>query len=70
MKVTKNTKLAKVLELPKGEKILAKYNLPCLFCPFAEAEIDILTVEDVCKMYGINLENLLKDLNKKNNSKI
>ncbi|HOK35147.1 MAG TPA: DUF1858 domain-containing protein [Candidatus Pacearchaeota archaeon] len=67
MKITKNTILAEILKDPKMEEILAKYNLPCLFCPFAETEIGNLKLGEVCKMYGINLEKLLIDLNRKAN---
>ncbi len=63
-KITENTTLGKILEIPGAVEILAKYNLPCLFCPFAEIELENLKIGDVCKMYGINLEKLLKDLNK------
>ena len=62
--ITKNTTLAKVLEQPNGEKILAKYEVPCLTCPMAKFEIEQLKLGDVCKTYGINLEKLLKELNK------
>lgn len=68
-KITENTTLAEILKIPEAEKILAKYNLPCLSCPFANLEMDAthppphLKIGEVCKMYGINLKKLLKDLN-------
>jgi len=64
-KVTKETTLKEVLESKGAEKILAKYNLPCLTCPIARFEIENLKLGEVCKMYGINLEKLLRELNKK-----
>jgi len=64
-KITKDATLTKILELPGAEKVLAKYNLPCLGCPFAKLEMDSLKIGDVCRMYGINLKDLLKELNKK-----
>ena len=38
-KITEDTTLAKILKYPEAEKILAKYNLPCLDCPFAKMEL-------------------------------
>ena len=63
-KITKDTTLAELLDKPEAEKILAKYNLPCLGCPFAKFEIENLKIGEVCKMYNIDLKNLLKELNK------
>jgi hypothetical protein len=65
-KITKNTSLADLLGNPKVEGILAKHNLPCLTCPFAHQEMASLKLGDVCKIYNIDLEKLLKDLNKIN----
>ncbi len=63
-KINKNTTLAEILSYPELEQILAKYNLPCLSCPMAQYEVKNLKLGDVCKMYGIDVEKLLKDLNK------
>ncbi len=65
MTIDKNSILAEILKNPKAEKILAKYNLPCLTCPMARFEIENLKLGEVCKMYKINLEKLLEELNKK-----
>lgn len=62
MKITKNIVLAEILKKPGADKILAKHRLPCLTCPFAESEMERLKLAEVCKMYGINLEEILKDL--------
>jgi len=62
-KITKDSTLAKILELAGGEKVLAKHNLPCLTCPFAKLEMENLKIGQICKMYRIDLENLLKELN-------
>jgi len=62
-KITKDTTLAEILKYPEVEKILAKYNLPCLSCPFAKMEMENLKIGEICRMYGINIENLLKELN-------
>lgn len=61
-KITKQTVLADLLGDKKTEKILAKYNLPCLSCPFAQQEMESLKLGDVCKMYGIDAEKLLTEL--------
>ena len=63
MKITENTTLAEILQYPELEKILMKYNLPCLSCPFAKMEMENLKIGEVCKMYEINLAELLKELN-------
>jgi len=60
---TKNTPLAEILKFSQAEKILAKYNLPCLGCPLAKFELENLKLGQVCQMYDIDLENLLKELN-------
>jgi len=65
MKITENTILAEILEKPELVKILAKYNLPCLSCPFAKYEVENLKIGEICKIYGIDLESLLKELNEK-----
>jgi len=61
--ITENTTLAEILEKPELVKILAKYNLPCLTCPFAKMEMENLKIGQVCQMYDINAEKLLKELN-------
>ena len=62
-KITENTSLAEILEKPELVKILAKYNLPCLSCPMAKFEMTNLKIGEVCKMYGIDAEKLLWELN-------
>lgn len=61
--ITKDTTLADILKKPGAEKILTKYNLPCLWCPMASYEIEKLEIGQVCQMYGIDLQKLLKELN-------
>jgi len=67
MRITANTTIEKVLEMPGGEQVLAKYKVPCLACPMAKYEIGNLKLGDVCKVYGINLMDLLKALNNAEN---
>ncbi|XOB40693.1 MAG: hypothetical protein ACKKMR_01630 [Candidatus Nealsonbacteria bacterium] len=62
-KVSEDTSLAEILKIPQADKILAKYNLPCLTCPFAKLEMEKLKIGDICKMYKINLKDMLKELN-------
>jgi len=61
--ITRNTNLIEILKRPNGEKILKKYKFPCLGCPFAKMEMENLKIGDICKMYGIDIKGLLKDLN-------
>ena len=63
-KYTKNSTLAEVLKDPKNQKILEKFNVPCLACPFAQLEMNSLTLEQIAKLYQIDLEKLLEELNK------
>lgn len=64
-KITEDITLAELLKNPGAGNILAKYNLPCLGCPMAKFEVANLKLGEVCKMYGIDLESLLKELNEK-----
>jgi len=62
-KITKDTTLADILEIKGTEEILQKYGVPCATCPYAKTEMDKLKIGEVCKMYGADLEKLLKDFN-------
>jgi len=64
-KITKETTLAEILKYPEMEEILMRYNLPCLGCPMAKFEIEKLKIGEVCKMYEIDLEKLLWELNER-----
>jgi len=64
IKITKNTFLSEVLENPGNGKILKKYSFPCLSCPFAKMEMDKLKIGEICQMYDIDIQELLKDLNR------
>jgi len=65
MKITKETTLAEILEIKGAEDVLIKHGVPCVSCPYAKTEMDKLKIGEVCKMYGVDLVGLLKDLNKK-----
>ena len=62
--VNKNTTLEKILEQKGAEEILHKHNVPCVSCPMAPMELSELKIGEVCKMYGLDLEKILIDLNK------
>lgn len=62
-KVTKNTTLGKILEVPEAKEVLSKYKLPCLTCPMAALEMGKLKIGRVTDAYGIELDGLLKELN-------
>jgi hypothetical protein len=59
----KGTTLVEILKKPEDKKILVKYNLPCLICPFANLEMEDLKIGKICEMYKIDIDSLLKDLN-------
>lgn len=64
MSITQKTKLAKIMELPKGEEVLAENGVPCVSCPMAKFELDKLEIGQVCQMYGLDLKKILEELNK------
>jgi len=63
--ITAKTTLEKILETKNGEEVLSKHSVPCLSCPMASFEISKLEIGQVCKMYGLPLKEILKDLNSK-----
>ena len=63
--ITKDTTLEEILKAPGGERILRKYNLPCLSCPMAKFEMEKLKIGEVCEMYGIDCVKLIGELNEK-----
>ena len=63
-KITEDTLVGEILESSGAEEILAHYHLPCLSCPIASFELEILKIGEVCKIYNIDLKSLLQDLNK------
>jgi hybrid cluster-associated redox disulfide protein len=63
-KITKDTTLEKVMDVPGAQEILGKFGVPCVTCPYAKMEMDKLTLEGIAKTYGVDLDGLLKELNK------
>ncbi len=64
MKITLKSKLKDVLKIKEVEKILLKHNFPCVSCPMAKMEMDVLEIGAVCSMYGIDDKKLLAEINK------
>ena len=64
--ITENTVLGDVVKLKGAEEVLHKNKVPCITCPMAKMEMDTLKVGQICSMYGIDLEKLLKELNELN----
>jgi len=62
-KITAQTTLAEVLKKKGAAEILSKHHLPCLSCALAQFEMDKLTLGEICQIYQLDLEALLKDLN-------
>ncbi|MFA5165821.1 MAG: hypothetical protein WC449_00770 [Candidatus Paceibacterota bacterium] len=63
MKYTKSSTLEAVLKHAQAPQILEKYNVPCLGCAFARAEMDKLTLGAICEMYGLDIKGILDSLN-------
>lgn len=68
MKYTKASTLEAILKHDKAPQILEKYNVPCLGCAFAQAEMSALTIGAICEMYDLDLKGILSSLNA--NSKV
>lgn len=59
--ITKEMTISEILERDERyEKIFDKYFLTCAGCPGAQSE----TIEQAAEGHGLNLEDLLKDLNR------
>jgi hypothetical protein len=67
MKITKKTKLSKLIDDKKAQKVLEKYDFPCISCPYARMEMETLELGKVCEMYEIDGVKLIKELNEKLN---
>lgn len=60
---TEKTKLGDVYDIKRGQEILAKFAVPCVTCPMARMELDLLNLGQIAEMYDIDLVGLLKELN-------
>ena len=62
-KYTEDTKLEEVLKKPATSAVISKFQLPCLHCAMAAYEAKVLTLGQIAKTYGIDLDGMLKELN-------
>jgi hydrid cluster protein-associated redox disulfide domain len=61
MKFSKETKIGEILEqAPEKAEILLSAGMHCLGCPASQAE----TLEEACMVHGIDVEEIVKELNK------
>lgn len=61
MKFNKDTKIGELLEIaPEKAEILMEAGMHCLGCPASQAE----TLEEACEVHGIDVNELLENLNK------
>lgn len=59
--IDKNTKIGELLQMaPEKADILLNAGMHCLGCPASQAE----TLEEACSVHGIDVEELVKELNK------
>lgn len=56
----KDTKIGEILEkTPEKAEILLEAGMHCIGCPASQEE----TLEEACQMHGIDVEELVKNLN-------
>ena len=61
IKIDKNTIIGDILELaPEKADLLLEAGMHCLSCPASLGE----TLEEACEVHGIDVDDLLKELNK------
>ena len=61
MEIKKDMTIGEILEnAPEKAQILLDAGMHCLGCPAARSE----TLEEACEVHGIEVEELLKELNK------
>lgn len=65
-KINEKTTLKEIVEKKGAEGILAKNKVPCVSCPMAAYELEKLEIGKVAEMYGLDLEKIIKDLNRLN----
>lgn len=57
----KDTKIGEIIEIaPEKAEILLQAGMHCLGCPASQEE----TLEEACEVHGIDVEELVKELNK------
>ena len=61
MKIEKDTLIGDILkQAPEKADILLEAGMHCLSCPASQME----SLEEACEVHGIDVEDLLKELNK------
>lgn len=61
MKIEKDMTIGELLEIaPDKVDILLECGMHCVGCPASQAE----TIEEACEVHGIDVEEVLKELNK------
>jgi hydrid cluster protein-associated redox disulfide domain len=59
--IERTTKIGELLEkAPEKAEILLNAGMHCLGCPASQAE----TIEEACEVHGIDVEELLEEINK------
>ena len=61
MEINKDTKIGEIVEkYPEKVDVLLSAGMHCIGCPASQAE----TLEEACMVHGIDVEYLLKEINK------
>ena len=61
MEINKDIKIGELLQnYPEKAQILLDAGMHCLGCPASQAE----TLEEACEVHGINVDELVEELNK------
>ena len=61
MEINKDTTIGEIWELaPEKAELLLQAGMHCLGCPASQGE----TLEEACMVHGIDVEELVKELNK------
>lgn len=62
VKITKKTKFSEVLrKYPETAEVFFQHGMACVGCPMAMQE----TIEQGAQAHGIDIDNLIQELNKK-----
>lgn len=61
MEIKRDMTIGEILEkAPEKAEILLSVGMHCLGCPASQAE----TLEEACEVHGIDIEEVLKEINK------
>lgn len=61
--INSKTTLGEIINIEGVNKILEDFHVPCVSCPFAQFELNSLSLGDVCRLYGINEKKLIEAIN-------